>query len=116
MASTSWWITPRLRFGRRLVRDRDKDKVRARARRDTIRTRVRRILRRRVGVPPPAKREARRSESFPPIYFAAGGDFAVDGRHPARGLCRLSSVTGLGVAGGRLPHHLGGHVLSGCPS
>src|SRR5450631_4012396 len=103
MASTNWWITPKLRFGRLLARARDKDKVRARAssRRDTIRTRVRRILRRRVGAPPEAKREARRSESFPPIYFATGGDLAIDGRHPARGFCRVPSVAGIGAAGGR---------------
>ena len=62
--------------------------------------------------PPEAKTEPRRSESVSSIYFAAGSDVAVDGGHLARGLRRLSAIAGFGAAGGRLPDHPGGHVLS----
>src|ERR1019366_3830560 len=61
-----------------------------------------------------AKTEPRRSESLSSIYLTTGGDVAIDGGHLARWLRRLSPTARFRAAGGRLPNHSGGYVLSRC--
>src|ERR1700738_2253235 len=62
--------------------------------------------------PRPRSRVAREHESISPIYSAASGNFPADGRHLPGRSCRLYAAPGFRVAGSRLSHDSGGHILS----
>ena len=55
-------------------------------------------------------------ESFTIIHSSAGGNHAAHGGRAAGGLGCIHAIASLGTAGGRLPDHSGGHVLSGSGS
>src|ERR1700683_648060 len=56
---------------------------------------------------------AREHESVSPIYSAASGKFAPDGRHFPGRYRRLFATSGFGVTGGRLSNDSSRDVLSG---
>src|SRR5271157_2796633 len=98
MDSTSFWMARKCPFAR--LRKRAAQRRRYRARASSLRpagiTTTNPLwepLRER----PAAKTEPRRSESLSSIYFAAGGDVALDGGNIACGLRRLSPVAGIGA-------------------
>src|SRR3984885_3077073 len=51
-------------------------------------------------------------EPVSPVYFAAGGDLAADGRDIPGWSRGLHAAAGVGAPASRLPHDSGGHVLS----
>src|ERR1700733_14704917 len=87
-------------------------------RRAEVRIRVRRMRARpaRANNLPRARRHTRTPSDEPitAVYSAAGRNNAVDDRHSARRLCRLSRATDFGAAASRLPDNSGADVLSRC--
>src|ERR1700761_602480 len=74
---------------------------------------MRRLPLRRPNHPGPKSRVAREHESVSPIYSAASGNFAPDGRHFPGRYRRLFATSGFGVTRGRLSNDSSRHLLSG---
>src|SRR5579871_6869925 len=57
-------------------------------------------------------RKAPRNEPVADLHSPAHRHFFAYGRYPARGPGGVPAIAGVGVAGGGLPDHSGGHLLS----